>query len=154
MLSGLTLGNPDLMTLLITKIVAILSHNWFYNLFIILNFLLQLRILRLQADIFSFELVGQFLLGIHFFEHIFIVVGLFCVNLGPCWLGLMLIYFSNPAPWHHLSFILSCKLLSKILYKLTIRILVSLKLVADFQIDRRSILFQVQVAPRFRSLSR
>ena len=157
MLSGLRLRYADILSRLVTHLVAILPHNWLYNLFIIVNFLLQLRILGLQADIVTFELVSQLLLGINFFKHMFIVIRLrllLFVNMCLWLIGIFLVSFGRHTPWLHLSFIFPCKFLGEIFYHLTIRILICLWLkgVADFQINRGCKLSCVQVPSRFRSL--
>lgn len=157
MLSGLRLRYSDILSRFVTHLVAILPHDWLYNLFIILNFLLQLRIFGLQADIFTFELVCQLLLGIYFFKHMFIVIRLRLlpfVNMCLWLIGIFLVSFRRPASWLHLSFIFSCKLLGEVFDHLTVRILICLCLkgVADFQINRWRKLSCVQVPSRFRSL--
>ena len=157
MLSGLRLRYADILSRIVTHLVAILPHNWLYNLFIILNFLLQLRILGLQADIVTLELVSQLLLSINFFKHMFIVIRLrllLFVNMCLWLIGIFLVSFGRHTPWLHLSFVFSCKFLGEIFDHLAIRILICLCLkgVADFQINRGCKLSWVQVPSRFRSL--
>ena len=118
--------------------MTILPHNRFYNLFVVRDLFLKLSIFGLHADILPLVLIGQFLLGVHFFKHMLIVIrlsGFSFVNLGPLRLGVFIFSLARHTSRLHLSFILSCKLLSKVLDHLTIRILIRLKLVADLQIN-------------------
>ena len=118
--------------------MTILPHDRFYNLFVVGDLFLKLSIFGLQADILPLVLIGQLLLRIHFFKHMLIVIrlsGLSFVNLGSLRLGVFVFSLARHTSRLHLSFILFCKLLSKVLDHLTIRILIRLKLVADLQIN-------------------
>lgn len=157
MLSGLRLGNSNILIWIVAHLMAILSHDRFYNFFIILNFLLQLRIFSLQSNIFTFVFICHFLLSVNFLEHMFIVVWLRLLSLvdrSLCWLLTFSLAWHTPR--FHLPLVFPCKLLSKIFDHLTIMILVdvSCELLTQLQVDRWCEFLHVQMPSGFWSLSR